>query len=43
MVVALAIQHWQPYLLGWKFIVCTNQKSLKQLLLQRITTMDQQN
>lgn len=43
MAVALAIQHWQPYLLGRKFTVCTGQKSLKQLLLQRVTTMDQQN
>jgi hypothetical protein len=43
MAVALSIQHWRPYLLGRKFTVCTDQKSLKQLLLQRITTMDQQN
>lgn len=43
MTVALAIQHWRPYLLGRKFVVCTDQKSLRQLLLQRITTTDQQN
>lgn len=43
MAVALAIQHWRPYLIGRKFTVCSDQKSLKQLLEQRITTMDQQN
>jgi len=34
MVVALAIQHWRHYLLGRKFTACTDQKILKQLLLQ---------
>jgi hypothetical protein len=43
MAVALSIQHWRPYLMGRKFTVCTDLKSLKQLLQQRITTMDQQN
>jgi hypothetical protein len=43
MVVVLAIQHWRPYLLGRKFIVSTNQKSLKQLLQQRVVTAEQQN
>lgn len=43
MAVALAIQHWRPHLIGRKFTVCTDQKSLKQLLMQRVTTMDQQN
>ena len=43
MAVALAIQHWRPYLLGRKFTVYSNQKSLKQLLQQRITTGSQQN
>lgn len=43
MVVALAIQHWRPYLLGRKFVVRTYQKILRQLLLQRVTTIDQQN
>lgn len=43
MVVALAIQHWRPYLSGRHFTVCTDQKSLKQLLHHKISTMDQQN
>ncbi|MCH89177.1 hypothetical protein A2U01_0010070, partial [Trifolium medium] len=40
---ALAVQHWRPYLLGRHFTVTTDQKSLKQLWQQRITTPDQQN
>ncbi|MCH94743.1 RNA-directed DNA polymerase (Reverse transcriptase), partial [Trifolium medium] len=43
MAVVLAIQHWRSYLLGRKFVVSTDQKSLKQLLQQRIVTADQQN
>lgn len=43
MAVVLAIQHWRPYLLGRKFIVSTDQKSLKQLLQQRVVTAEQQN
>ncbi|GAU42077.1 hypothetical protein TSUD_326550 [Trifolium subterraneum] len=43
MVVVLAIQHWRPYLLGRKFLVSTDQKSLKQLLQQRMVTAEQQN
>lgn len=38
MALVLAIQHWRPYLLGQKFIVYTDQKSLRHLLEQRITT-----
>lgn len=43
MVVVLAIQHWRLYQIGNKFTVCTDQKSLKQLIQQRLTAMDQQN
>jgi hypothetical protein len=41
MAVVLAIQHWRPYLLGRKFVVSTDQKSLKQLMQQRIVTAEQ--
>lgn len=43
MAVALAIQHWRPYLLGRRFVVSTDQKSLKDLLNQKIVTGGQQN
>lgn len=43
MAVDLAIQHWRPYLLGRKFVVSTDQKSLKEFLHQKIVTGDQQN
>jgi hypothetical protein len=43
MAVVLAIQHWRPYLIGRRFTVSTDQKSLKQLLQQRIVTAEQQN
>ncbi|GJR82346.1 ty3-gypsy retrotransposon protein [Tanacetum coccineum] len=43
MALVLAIQHWRPYLLGRSFTIFTDQKSLKFLLEQRITTIDQQN
>ena len=37
----LAIHHWRPYLLGRKLIVQIDQKSLKHLLNQRISTPNQ--
>ncbi|KAL4571524.1 hypothetical protein LXL04_018284 [Taraxacum kok-saghyz] len=43
MALALSIQHWRPNLLGRNFTVFTDQKSLKHLLEQQITTPDQQN
>ncbi|PNY11636.1 transposon Ty3 gag-pol polyprotein [Trifolium pratense] len=43
MAVVMAIQHWRPYLLGKRFVVSTDQKSLKQLLEQKIVTAEQQN
>ena len=37
-----AIQTWRPYLLGRKFYIQTDQRSLKYLLEQRIATPEQQ-
>ncbi|PNX97560.1 retrotransposon-related protein, partial [Trifolium pratense] len=42
MALVLAIQHWRHYLLGRRFIVYSDQKSLRHLLQQRITTSNQQ-
>ena len=42
MALVLAIQHWRHYLLGRRFVVYSDQKSLKHLLQQRITTTNQQ-
>ena len=38
----LAVQKWRPYLMGRKFIIRTDHKSLKYLWEQKITTIAQQ-
>lgn len=43
MALVLAIRHWRPYLLGQRFMVYTDHKSLRYLLEQRITTQNPQN
>jgi hypothetical protein len=43
MACVLAIQHWRPYLLGRRFVVSTEQRSLKDLLQQKIINGEQQN
>lgn len=43
MALVLAIQHWHPYLLGDKFMVLIDQKSLRHLLDPRIPSQNQQN
>jgi hypothetical protein len=42
MALIAAVQKWRPYLLGQKFIIRTDQKSLRHLLEQTITTDAQQ-
>lgn len=37
-----AVQKWRQYLLGWEFIIRSDQKSLKELLQQVVQTPDQQ-
>lgn len=42
MAIVFVIQKWRPYLLGGKFVVRTDQKSLKFLLEQRVVAGDYQ-
>lgn len=42
MVLVLEVKHWNPYLIGQVFVVITNQRSLRYLLEQPITTPIQQ-
>jgi len=42
-VIVEVVKKWQHYLLGRKFIICTDQKSLKELLTHVIQTLEQQH
>lgn len=40
MAVVLPIRHWRHYLMVREFVVYSDQRSLKDLLTQRVTTVD---
>lgn len=42
MALVFAIQHWRLHLLGWRFLVCTDHRSFRHLLHQKIATPAQQ-
>ena len=42
MAIVLSVHQWRNYLLGWQFHIRTDHKSLKYLLKQCISTLDQQ-
>jgi len=42
MAIVSSVHQWSNYLLGWRFRIRTDHKSLNYLLEQRISTMDQQ-
>lgn len=43
LVILQAIRTWRPYLLGRKFFIQTDQRSLKYMVEQRVVTPEQQN
>ncbi|MDD0148751.1 Ty3/Gypsy family RNase HI domain-containing protein, partial [Shigella flexneri] len=42
MAVVFAVQHWKPYLLGHRFKILTDHRTIQYFLNQRITTPAQQ-